>query len=180
MSWPPVPHTPPFALVLLWDRLQRRALPQGCSPGVSRGAERGAGGFPRSQLWSCNRLFICTVKKWVNEAGHLGTSRTASQPGALCVCFYVLLLNSKVKYVHMGLPRGLSDKESTCQAGDAGLIPGWGRCPGEENGNPLQWVVLGNPVRRGAWQAAVNGLTKSWTQPERLISGSRSSMVTWF
>ena len=74
----------------------------------------------------------------------------------------------------MGLPRWLSGKESTCQAGEAGLIPGWGRCPGEENGNPLQWVVLGNPVRRGAWQAAVNGLTKSWTQAERL-NRSRSS-----
>ena len=36
-------------------------------------------------------------------------------------------------------------------AGDAGLIPGSGRAPGEGNGNPLQYFCLGNPMDRGAW-----------------------------
>ena len=48
------------------------------------------------------------------------------------------------------LPRWLSGKESTFQAGDPGLIP-WSRgSPGEGNGNPLQYSCLENPVDRGA------------------------------
>ena len=49
-------------------------------------------------------------------------------------------------------PRWLSDKESTSQAASMGLIPGSGRSPGEENGNPLQYSCLENPMDRGAWQ----------------------------
>ena len=37
-----------------------------------------------------------------------------------------------------GLPQWLSSKETTCNEGDAGSIPGSGRSPGEGNGNPLQ------------------------------------------
>ena len=43
---------------------------------------------------------------------------------------------------------------------DAGLIPGSGRCPGERNGNPLQYSSLGNPMDREAWWAGVHGVTK--------------------
>ena len=55
----------------------------------------------------------------------------------------------------------LSGKESACQAGDTGLIPGSGRFPGERNGNPLQYSCLGNPMDRGAWQPTVYGVAKS-------------------
>ena len=48
------------------------------------------------------------------------------------------------------LPQWLSSKESTCNAGDTGSIPGSERSPGEENGNPLQYSCLGNPRDRGA------------------------------
>ena len=47
----------------------------------------------------------------------------------------------------------LRGKESTCRAGDAGLIPGLGRSPGEGNGNLLQYSCLGNHMDRGAWWA---------------------------
>ena len=58
---------------------------------------------------------------------------------------------------------GLSSvsKESACNAGDLGLIPGSGRHPGEGNGNPLQYSYLENPVDRGAWWATVQGGQKS-------------------
>ena len=46
-------------------------------------------------------------------------------------------------------------KESACNAGDLGLIPGSGRSPGEGNGNPLQYSYLENPMDRGAWWATV-------------------------
>ena len=47
----------------------------------------------------------------------------------------------------IGLPRWLSSKESTCNAGDTGSIPGSGKCPGEGNGNPLQCSCLESPQR---------------------------------
>ena len=61
-------------------------------------------------------------------------------------------------------PRGLDSKESVCNAGDAGSIPGSGRSPGEENGKPLQYSCLGNLMYRGAWQATGHEVTKSQTQ----------------
>ena len=51
-------------------------------------------------------------------------------------------------------------KESACNAGDLGSIPGSGRSPGEGNGNPLQYSCLENPMDRGAWQATVHGFTR--------------------
>ena len=42
-------------------------------------------------------------------------------------------------YIYMGFPGDSVGKESTCNAGDPGSIPGWGRPPGERNGNPLQY-----------------------------------------
>ena len=66
--------------------------------------------------------------------------------------------------VFLGFP-GVSDgKESTCNAGDLGLIPGLGRCPGEGNSYPLQYSCLENSIDRGAWQATDHGVTKSWTR----------------
>ena len=65
----------------------------------------------------------------------------------------------------MGFPGGSDGKESICNAGDQGLIPGSGRSPGEGKGNPLQYSCLENPMDRGAWWATVHGATKSWTRP---------------
>ena len=60
------------------------------------------------------------------------------------------------KHNVIGVPRWLNGKESTCKcriAGDAGLSPGSGRCPGGVLGNPLQYSCWDNPMDRGAWQA---------------------------
>ena len=48
--------------------------------------------------------------------------------------------------------------------GDEGLIPGLGRSPGGGHGNSFQYSCLGNPVDKGAWQAIVHRVTRSWTQ----------------
>ena len=64
----------------------------------------------------------------------------------------------------LGFPGGSDGKESACNVGDLGSIPGLGRSPGEGNGNPLQYPCLENPTDRGAWQATVHGITKSLTQ----------------
>jgi len=41
-----------------------------------------------------------------------------------------------------------------------GSIVGWGRYPGEGNGNPLQYSCLGNPMNRGDWWATDNGVRR--------------------
>ena len=58
---------------------------------------------------------------------------------------------------------GSGGQDSAYNAGDPGSVPGLGRSPGERNGYPLQYSCLENPLDRGAWQAAVHGVTKSWT-----------------
>ena len=60
--------------------------------------------------------------------------------------------------VMCGLPGRSGSKESACNAGDPGLIPGWGRSLGEGNGHPVQYPCLENPMDRGAWQATVSSL----------------------
>ena len=62
------------------------------------------------------------------------------QPGAK---FVFLLIKD--------FPGGSDVKVSAYNAGDPGLIPGSGRSSGEENGNPLQYSCLENPMDRGAW-----------------------------
>ena len=59
---------------------------------------------------------------------------------------------------------GSAGKESTCNAGDLGLIPGLERSPGKRKGYALQYSCLENPMDGGAWWAAVHGVTKSWTR----------------
>ena len=57
-----------------------------------------------------------------------------------------------------GFPCGSAGKESTCTAGDLGLIPGLGRSPGEGKGYPLQYSGLENSM-----DDIVHGVRKSWT-----------------
>ena len=58
----------------------------------------------------------------------------------------------------------LVTKSPPANAGDAVLIPGLERSPGDGNNNPLQYPCLENPMDRGAWWATVHGVIKSWTQ----------------
>ena len=53
--------------------------------------------------------------------------------------------------ISVGFSGGSDSKESACNAGDLGLIPGSGRSPGEGNGYPFQYSCLVNPTNRGAW-----------------------------
>ena len=77
-----------------------------------------------------------------------------------------VLLDNKSKlwcisFFHLGSTGGSDGKESTCNAGDLGLIPGLGKFPGGGNGNPLQYSCLETPMDRGAWKATVHGVLKS-------------------
>ena len=66
-------------------------------------------------------------------------------------------------------------KESACNVGDPGSIPGLERSSGEGTGNPLQYSCLENPMDREAWQATVHGVTRVGhdlaTEPPQLELG---------
>ena len=61
-------------------------------------------------------------------------------------------------------PGDSDGKESACNTRDPGSIPGSGRCPREENGNPLQYSCMENSMNRGAWQDPVYEVAKSQTE----------------
>ena len=77
---------------------------------------------------------------------------------SILLLFYVLF------FCPWAFPGGSNGKESACNVGDLGSIPGLGRFPREGNGYPLQYFGLKNSMDRGAWQATIHGVAKSWTQ----------------
>ena len=64
-------------------------------------------------------------------------------------------------YSFSGFPDGSVGKELAYNVGDQGSFSGSGRYPGKENGNPLQYSCLENPLDRGAWRATVHGVAKN-------------------
>ena len=75
--------------------------------------------------------------------------------------FYTIYLISPFLW---GFPGGSVGKESTCNTGDVGSIPGSGRSPGVGNGSPFQYSCLENFKGRGVWLATDHVVTKSQTQ----------------
>ena len=67
-----------------------------------------------------------------------------------------------------GFPGGSDGKEFACNAWDPGLIPGWGRSPGERNGYPFQYFCLENPQGHKRLAGYSPWVTKSWTQLNNL------------
>ena len=62
-----------------------------------------------------------------------------------------MILETCPPWTFLDFPGGTNSKASTYNAGDPGSIPGSGRSPEEENGNPLQYSCLENPMDRGTW-----------------------------
>ena len=82
-------------------------------------------------------------------------------------CLRAFPLNPQIK-VTWDFPGGSDGKESACNAGDFGSIPGLGRSPGEGHGNPLQYSCLENSMDRGPWWTTVHGVTKESDMTEQL------------
>ena len=75
------------------------------------------------------------------------------------------LMNNLAILSNLGVPADSVRKESSCNVGDPGSIPGLKRSPGGGNGNPLQYSCLENLTDRGAWWATtVHGVTKNQTR----------------
>ena len=77
----------------------------------------------------------------------------------VCVCACVCV--HKVSNGFLGVS---NDREFACNTGNLGSVPGSGRSPEEGNGYPHKCSCLENSMDRGAWQATVYGVTKSWTR----------------
>ena len=82
--------------------------------------------------------------------------------------------------VFLGFPGGSVGKESACNVGDLGSIPGLERSSGGGHGNPLQCSCLENPLDGGACWAAVYEAAQSQTQLKQLSSSSSSSIYLHF
>ena len=63
-----------------------------------------------------------------------------------------------------GFLGGLDGKESACNAGDPGSVPGSGRSAGGGHGNPPKYSCLESPMDRGVWRATAHGITEHWTR----------------
>ena len=73
---------------------------------------------------------------------------------------FIILYNLK-----WGFPHGAEVvKNLLANVGGPDSIPDLGRCPGEANGNPLQYSCLGSPMDSGAWWAVVHGIAKTQTR----------------
>ena len=109
------------------------------------------------------RVFKCAVKQQKLDNASL-VQRQAGEE------------NKSLGKKYTGLPWSLSGKESTCDAGDLGSIPGLGRSPGEGNGYPLQYSCLDNPIDRGAWWATIHGVMKSWMTERHTFTHKKYTM----
>ena len=99
--------------------------------------------------------YIHLNNHWKSPSPHLPTPRPDLK-NRLSFCHLRFSL-------HFYIPGSSDGKESACNAGDLGSIPGSGRWPGEGNGNSLQYSCLEKSMDRVTWWATVHGVTKSWT-----------------
>ena len=109
-------------------------------------------------------LYLTALQSFVTWRPHLDRELRKSRPWVLFI--FVSPAFDRVSGTYfLG---GSDGKESVCNAGDLGLIPGLGRSPGEGNSYPLQYSCLKNPMDREAWQATVRRMAKSRTWLKRL------------
>ena len=115
-------------------------------------------------MYKCSRpkdWTTCLVSSAL-VGGFFTTGATWEAPNVcVCVCVQVYFWNF---CTFLGLPCSSYGKESACNAGDPGSIPGLGKSSREGNGNTLQYSCLENPMDRGAWRVMVHWVAKSWTR----------------
>ena len=118
---------------------------------------------------SCHPVSVCLFISLVRFRGHCDSGRFfLSSPswGTWFLPGREEVLNNTAEKTRRGtgFPSGSAVKNPPANAGDtgdAGLIPGMGRSPGEGNGYSLQYSGLKNPMDRGAWRAAAHGVTRT-------------------
>ena len=78
----------------------------------------------------------------------------------------------------LGFPGGSDNKESACNAGGPGSIPGLGRSPGDGHGDPLYYSCLENPTDRGVWRATDHRVPKRQTCLKQLSTHAHTHRHT--
>ena len=124
-------------------------------------------------LNSCSLFFhfiACEVDKSISERNRSYFSN--SKPKSLRVIEGILEKLFNI-FKSVGFTGGSDSKESACNAGDLGSIPGSGRSPGEGNGNLLQYSCLENPMDREIWWAIAHGFSESDTNEWPTLSLSK-------
>ena len=94
---------------------------------------------------------------WAKDDGHFSTKIDTSSSKLSSIFIYEVNKEDK------GFPGGSDGKESACNAGDLGSVPGLGRSPGGGHGNPLQYSCLENPMDGGVRWATIHGVAESDT-----------------
>ena len=135
--------------------------------------------FSFLKLWFNWRLIalqycvgLCHTSTWISHRhtcipSLLNPSPTPSHPSRLSRhtgLSSLLTQQIPTGYLFHGLPSGSAGKESSCNVGNLGLIPGLKRSPGEGNGYALQYSSLKDSMDRGAWQSMVHRVAKSQTR----------------
>ena len=122
----------------------------------------------------CHFLLQCVKVKSLSHVRLLATPWTAAYQAPPSMAF------SRQEYWSGASQVVLVVKNPSANTGDAGSIPGPGRSPGEENGNPLQYSCLENSMERGAWQATVHRAAKNWTQLKQLSMNTPPFDHSWY
>ena len=120
------------------------------------------GPIEQSCSWNASpSVWALATRKWFLAASWMSVVSACTLAGSVPGGHY------SVSSLDQGFSVGSDSKESACNVGDLGSIPGSdpgsGRFPGGRNGYPVQYSCLENSMDRGAWQAAVHGVVKSWT-----------------
>ena len=119
---------------------------------------------------------------------HRGKSTHCPKPESVFVCSLMSTNYTDLKKetwilflylirINLGFPGGSGVKNPPANAGESGLIPGWGRPPGGGNGNPLQYSCLKNLVNRGAWWVIDQRVGKESDMPEPLSKRKHVQML---
>ena len=111
-------------------------------------------------MWRKEYIFSRQLISWFSKTINCELVYVKIPLGAAWLASWLQIHWIKKYFVMWDFPGGSVGKESACNAGDPGLFPESGRSPGEENGNPLQYSCLENPMGRGAWWATVHGVAR--------------------
>ena len=133
---------------------------------------------PHLQYVSCFVRLHCT--KADSHCCHLTRRGPSRPPLATAIagpCADTLFTTLSLCILFWGFPNSSVSKESACNAGAPGLIPGSGRSPGERNGNPLQCSCLENPMDRENLQATVHEVAR--VRPNLVTKPPLPHSSTW-
>ena len=137
------------------------ALPQGFFP-----TQASNPGLPHCKqiLYYLSPQGSLRILEWVAHRFSRGPSWPRNGTGVSCIAggFFTSWASREAPVVKKKKKKNLPG--IPCDMGDTGSIPGWGRSPGEGNGNPLQYSCLKIPMDRGVCWATVHGVTNCWTQ----------------